>query len=79
MKVFRSAGSISLFKMALDIYPRPERVKKTSMILILTKTIILISIILINPLSFLFQAFLKSSIIKFAISIVSSVFILPIS
>ena len=48
MKVFRSAGSISLFKMALDIDPRPERVKKTSIILILTKTIILISIILVQ-------------------------------
>ena len=48
--------------------PPPERVIKTSKILNTTKTITLINMILTRPLSSLLHAFLKSSIIKFAIS-----------
>ena len=61
------AGSINLFINSLNASPAPERVRNISMKLALTKTITFINIILTSALLSLFQAFLKSSIIKFAI------------
>ena len=64
----KEAGNISLLINIVKKVDSPETVNTTCTTLMLTKTIIFISIILISPLSLLFQAFLISSMMKFAIS-----------